>query len=236
MCGRGNDLAAVTQVLSPKGYPAMSLRRAIFGTAILILSWTTVAVSAPGPARRPGKGLVVAFLPIGASPERVATLAEIFRIELKLETAILPPMEPDAAALDQRRKQLVGEKVIQQMHNAHRQLVSHGKVILIGITDQDMFIKGVPNVGFAFSVRNTPSSIAVVSTFRMDPRNLGAGINDGVLQSRLRKMVARNVGRMLYGLPASKDPHSLLFNDIPGVEALDFVDESFAYSGLLPAH
>ena len=213
----------------------MSLRRAIFGTAILILSWTAVAVSAPGPARRPGKGMVAAFVPIGASPERVAAVAEIFRTELKLETAILPPMEPEAAALDQRRKQLVGEKVIQQMHTAHRQLVSHGKVILIGITDRDMFIKGDPKLGFAFSVRNTSSSIAVVSSFRMDPRNLGAGINDAVLQSRLRKMVAKHVGLMLYGLPASNDPHSLLFGGILGVEALDFVDERFASSGLLPA-
>ncbi len=214
----------------------MSLRRAIFGTAILILSWTAVAVSAPGPARRPGKGMVAAFVPIGASPERVAAVAEIFRTELKLETAILPPMEPEAAALDQRRKQLVGEKLVQQILSAHRELVSNGKVVVIGITDQDIFIKGVPNRGFAFSARNTSSSIAVVSSFRMDPRNLGAGINDAVLQSRLRKMVAKHVGLMLYGLPASNDPHSLLFGGILGVEALDFVDESFAHSGLLPAH
>ena len=54
----------------------MVLRRVVFGAAVFILSWTAVAVSAPGPARRPGKGLVVAFLPIGASPERMAAVCE----------------------------------------------------------------------------------------------------------------------------------------------------------------
>ena len=48
-------------------------------------------------------------------------------------------------------------------------------------------------------------------------------------------MVAKHVGLMLYGLPASKDPHSLLFSGISGVEQLDFIDARFANSGLLAA-
>jgi len=223
----------------------MALRRLVFGAVVLILSWTAAAASAPGPARRPGKGMVAAFLPIGASLERVAAVAENFRTELALEIAVLPPMEPESYATDQRRKKLVGERLIQQIHTAHRQLLSHGKVVLIGITERDMLTSAQANANrstrtnqtssFALSVRSTASSIAVVSMFRMDPRNLGAGINDDVLQSRLRKMVAKHVGLMLYGLPASKDPHSLLFSDISGVEQLDFIDERFAGSGLLPA-
>ena len=221
----------------------MALRRLVFGAAVLILAWTAAAFSAPGPARRPGKGMVAVFLPIGASPERVAAVAENFRTELALETAVLPPMEPESSATDQRRKQLVGERLIQQIHTAHRQLLSHGKVVLIGITERDMLTSAQANANrttrqtssFALSVRHTASSIAVVSTFRMDPRNLGAGINDDVLQSRLRKMVAKHVGLMLYGLPASKDPHSLLFSGISGVEQLDFIDARFANSGLLAA-
>ncbi len=223
----------------------MALRRLVFSAVVLILAWTAAAVSAPGPARRPGKGMVAAFLPIGASSERVAAVAENFRTELALEIAVLPPMEPEAAATDQRRKQLVGERLIQQIYTAHRQLLSHGKVVLIGITDRDMLTSAQAKTNrstranqtssFALSVRNPSSSIAVVSTFRMDPRNLGAGINDEVLQARLRKMVAKHVGLMLYGLPASKDPHSLLFSGISGAEQLDFVDARFESSGLLPA-
>jgi predicted Zn-dependent protease len=223
----------------------MALRRLVFGAAVLILAWTAAAFSAPGPARRPAKGMVAVFLPIGASPERVAAVAENFRTELSLETAVLPPMEPESSATDQRRKQLVGERLIQQIHTAHRQLLSHGKVVLIGITERDMLTSAQAKAprspranqtsSFALSVRNTSSSIAVVSTFRMDPRNLGAGINDDVLQSRLRKIVAKHVGLMLYGLPASKDPHSLLFSGISGVEQLDFIDARFANSGLLAA-
>jgi len=79
-----------------------------------------------------------------------------------------------------------------------------------------MLTKAIPKWAFAFSVRN--ESVAVISTFRMNPRNLGAGMNDAVLQSRLRKMVAKNVALLLYNLPASSDPHSLLFDGIDGVE------------------
>jgi predicted Zn-dependent protease len=209
------------------------LRRVALCAVLLALAWTVAASSAPG--RRPGKGKVLALVPIGASYERVAALDEVFRTELKLETAILPSIAPNAAAVDKRRKQLMAEKLIDQIRADHRHLVSTGKVFVIGVTDQDMFSRATSKAGFALSHRDFSSSIAVVSTFRMDPRNLGTGINDAVLQARLRKMVAKHVGLLLYGLPASNDPHSLLFDGIDGVEELDFIDERFASSGLLPA-
>ena len=207
------------------------LRRVALCAVLLVLTWTVAASSAT--ARRPGKGTVLALVPMGASAERVAALEETFRTELNLETAILPALEPAPAAFDKRRKQFIGEKLVEQLHAEHRQLVGTGKVTVIGVTDQDMLIKAIPKWAFAFSVRN--ESVAVVSTFRMNPRNLGAGMNDLVLQSRLRKMVAKNVGLLLYNLPPSSDPHSLLFDGINGVEELDFIDERFSSSGLLPA-
>jgi predicted Zn-dependent protease len=213
----------------------LPFRRVALCAVLLALAWTVAASSAAGPAKRPGKGQVLALVPVGASAERVAALDEIFRTELKLETAILPAIAPDPTALDKRRKQLVAEKLADQIRAEHRHLVSTGRVVVIGVTDQDMFARAFPKRGFAFSHRDSSSSIAVVSTFRMDPRNLGTGINDAVLQSRLRKMVAKNVGMLLYGLPASSDPHSLLFSGIDGVDELDFIDERFASSGLLPA-
>jgi predicted Zn-dependent protease len=211
----------------------LPLRRVALCAVLLALTWTVAASSAT--ARRPGKGKVLALVPIGASVERVAALDEIFRTELKLETAILPAIEPDAAGVDKRRKQLVAEKLVDQIRTEHRHLVSTGKVVVIGVTDQDMLLRAAPKRAFAFSHRDSSSSIAVVSTFRMDPRNLGTGINDAVLESRLRKMVAKNIGMLLYGLPASNDPHSLLFGGIDDVGEIDFIDERFASSGLLPA-
>ena len=213
--------------------PAGRSARTLIGAALLVFAWTVTAFSAAGLARRPGKGTILALVPMGASAERVAALDEIFRTELNLETAVLPALEPVPAAFDKRRKQFIGEKLVEQLHAEHRQLAGTGKVTVIGVTDHDMLTKAIPKWAFAFSVRN--ESVAVVSTFRMNPRNLGAGMNDAVLQSRLRKMVAKNVGLLLYNLPASSDPHSLLFDGIAGVEELDFIDERFASSGLLPA-
>jgi hypothetical protein len=41
-------------------------------------------------------------------------------------------------------------------------------------------------------------------------------------------------GVLVYGLSASSDPRSMMFNDILGLEDLDFMDENFNRAGMAP--
>jgi len=44
---------------------------------------------------------------------------------------------------------------------------------------------------------------------------------------RLRKIVTKDIGILYYGLPQSNDLHSVLYNQIMGIEELDAVGEDF---------
>ena len=100
---------------------------------------------------------------------------------------------------------------------------------LIGITPLDMYIEAMRTQWlFAFSTRSTDQRYAVVSYARMDPTHLGEARNDTLLRSRLRKMVARNIGIMYFGLQTSENPRSVLFRNILGVDDLDRMTEDFS--------
>ena len=82
---------------------------------------------------------------------------------------------------------------------------------------------------FAFSLRSGDGRFAVISYRRMRFRNGGQPPrpSDTVLKDRLQKMVAKNIGIMQFGLPASTNPRSVLFGNILGVDDLDRMTEEF---------
>jgi hypothetical protein len=46
-------------------------------------------------------------------------------------------------------------------------------------------------------------------------------------ETRVRKMVTKDIAILYYGKPQSNDPHSVLYNQIGGIEELDQVGEDF---------
>ena len=84
-----------------------------------------------------------------------------------------------------------------------------------------------PPGSFTFSLRSRDQRMAVVSYARMDPANLGDPPDDQLLMTRLRKMIAKNVGIIVYGLPPSRNPRSVLYGNILGVDDLDRMTEEF---------
>ena len=77
------------------------------------------------------------------------------------------------------------------------------------------------------ALRDAEDQVAVVSYARMNPVIFGNLPDDELLQSRLRKMVTKNVGIMCYGLPLSPDPRSVMYGNIGGTDELDVMTEDF---------
>ena len=99
---------------------------------------------------------------------------------------------------------------------------------VIGITAFDMHMEAMRDRWlFTFSLRSPDRRFAVVSFERMDPANLGEPADSELLRSRLRKMLAKNIGLMCYGLPASDNPRSVLYRNILGVDDPDRMGEDF---------
>lgn len=135
------------------------------------------------------------------------------------------PLSLRLAASDKRRQQLIAEEVIELIKRTFPKLVADPNAILIGLTDEDMYIRN-KNWQFAFSYR-TQGRFAVVSNARMNPVNLGYSADNELLDRRLRKMVLKNIGLLYYQLPANHNPKSVLYNDVLSLEDLDRMGEDF---------
>jgi len=207
----------------------------MIAVAVTTCAWLVQPVSGASSQHPTVRSHTVFFVPIGieSSLPRLHNTAEWFREALGLDVVVADRVEPSPAAYDPNRGQFVAERLEEQLATQRPQLVGMTAATVIGLTDLDMYMAGYARWQFVFSYRGA-SATAVVSYARMDPRNFGQRDNEDLLQSRLRKMVAKDVGMLAYGLPATRDPRSLLYNGILGLEELDFIEEDFSRAGMAP--
>ena len=175
-------------------------------------------------AARPAR--VLYLVPIHAAPELIESLAAYYRDRLGVNVQLPGAVQVDSLAFDTSRRQLVAEEAIKLMRDRYAALAASGPVI--GVTSWDMYIRDRP-WQFGFSWRQPP--YAAVSYARMDPARLGEGPSGDRLAGRLRKMVSRNVGVLLFGLGTNADRTSLMYQDIMGIDDLDRTDEDLARAG-----
>ena len=162
------------------------------------------------------------LLPMGNFPaDAVANLVVHYRDKYGLTMETLPAVPLDPAAIDFARNQLIAEEAVALMKDANLELVNDPEAILIGLTNVDMYIAKY-NWQFTFSWRQE-GRYAVVSDARM---HLGSPRPEK-LESRLRKMVTKNIGIPYYRLPQSDDRRSVLYKSVGGLSELDYMGEEF---------
>src|SRR6266567_707265 len=160
------------------------------------------------------------LVPVGGfSSALVSELADYYKQKFNLKVSLLPAIELGDRVIDRNRRQVIAEELIEVIKQKHEHLAANSRAIIIGLTSNDMYIRGV-TWQFAFSFRKY-GKFAVVSCARMDPVNLGQEPDDNVLRSRLRKMVTKNVGILYFGHSQNDNPRSVLYSQILGVEELD---------------
>jgi predicted Zn-dependent protease len=177
-----------------------------------------VAVEAPG----------VYLVPIGRFES-----VSVTKIAVDIERRHAVPVRTFAAVplrhstVDDKRDQLVAEELIDLLRRQYP--ARHPRAVVIGLTQFDMYIRGA-SWNYAFSLRAEPS-YAVVSTARMDPANYGDAADRELLETRVRKIVGKNVGVLYLRLPLSSNPRSLLYDRILGPDDLDHMTEEFEPEG-----
>jgi predicted Zn-dependent protease len=190
------------------------------------LGFLLLALLLPSCSTSPIEQVDIYLVPVGRfSSALVSELADYYKQKFNLRVSLLPAIELEARAIDENRRQVIAEELIEVIKQKHEHLAANSRAIIIGLTSNDMYIRGV-NWQFAFSFREY-GKFTVVSCARMDPVNLGQGPDDNVLRSRLRKMVTKNVGILYFGHSQNDNPRSVLYSQILGVEELDAVGEDF---------
>jgi len=166
------------------------------------------------------------FVPIGDfSPQLTSELVTHYKNKFNLKIEELPAIALDRSAIDNDRKQLIAEELIQMIKRKYPNLATDPHAILIGFTQEDMYIRKY-TWRFAFTWRQE-DRFAVVSIARMDPINPGQPANDDLLRTRLRKMATKNIGILYYLKPQNNNPRSVLYSQVGGIEELDYMGEDF---------
>ena len=166
------------------------------------------------------------FIPLGNFSTRPLTkLVTYYKRKSGVSALSTTALPLEFAVIDNRRRQVIAEEVVELMKRRYPRLAEDPNVILIGLTEEDMYIRE-KTWQFAFSYR-TEGRFAVVSSARMNPVNLGDAANDDLLDLRIRKMVTKNIGLLYYLLPANNNPKSALYRNILDVEDLDNMGEEF---------
>jgi tetratricopeptide (TPR) repeat protein len=166
------------------------------------------------------------FVPLGSFPTASLTkFANSSKQKTGVEVIVTEPVPFALTTVDKRRQQVIAEEAINLMRARNPELASDPNAIVIGLTNEDLFIRSEDDQ-YAFCYRML-HRFAVVSTARMDPANLGGAANDLLTETRVRKMLLKNIGILYYHMPVNHDSKSLLFEDVEEVEDIDKMGEDF---------
>ncbi len=162
------------------------------------------------------------------------TLTEDFRKRYGLELRQLPSIPPPSWAWNTARRQLAAEDLITAMKLAYPKLAEDPAAILIGFTDEDMYIQAL-KWNYAFSFRNE-ERFAVISTAHLsenDEEDDKKPATPEALQKRTLKVLIRDVGLLYYHLQPSSDYRSVLYGTIDDASELDDIGDDYLQSDAL---
>ncbi len=142
-----------------------------------------------------------------------------------IEVIVTQPVPFALSTVNKQRQQVIAEEAIALIKLRYPNIAADRNAIVIGLTDEDLYVRK-EKWQFAFGYRKE-GRFAIVSSARMNPVNLGGSANDALLESRLRKMVLKNIGVLYYLFPLNHDPKSVLYEDVGAVEDLDKMGEDF---------
>jgi tetratricopeptide (TPR) repeat protein len=166
------------------------------------------------------------FVPLSNfSAASLTKLANYCKQKTGIEVTVVQPVPFTLSTIDKQRQQVIAEEAIELIKLGHANLAADPNAIVIGLTDADMYIRKY-DWQFAFTYRKE-ARFAVVSTARMNPVNFGQRANETLLESRMRKMVLKDIGLLYYLFTANHNPKSVLYDDVKGIDDLDKMGEDF---------
>jgi predicted Zn-dependent protease len=167
------------------------------------------------------------LVPIGNTTGLISpSLLQYYQSKYGISLHVLSSIPVPEWARDHARQQLVADELIEAMGCAYPQQAARPDTILIGVTDEDIYISEL-DWKFALNFRETSHAL-VISTARLNPAYYGKPPEPTLLETRLRKLLTKNIGISFYGLELTSDRGSVLYNDIEDMETLDAMGEDYS--------
>ena len=103
-------------------------------------------------------------------------LPEFYKKQYDLSVEVLEPVPLEPKARNSARGQLIFEELIELLHRRLPNLAKDKSAFLIGVTDEDMYIRKV-NWNFAYTAYDPPQRVGMVSSLRFVPYPLAGKEN-----------------------------------------------------------
>ena len=151
-------------------------------------------------------------MPIGLDEgESLEWAPAYYRARLGVDVVVLPPVPLDPKLMDPERNQLNADKCFDFMRQQHPEIAGDPSSLLIAVTSTDLYI---PALGWSYAENSRwDSRYAIISSARLHPPLLGLW-NPEWLNSRVQKLLTKNIGILYFDLPMSADYTSLLSSGV----------------------
>jgi YD repeat-containing protein len=143
---------------------------------------------------------------------------------LDLDVTLLPAQRLGTDSVDVKAKQVIAEKALDSIEQAHREIAEDLDSVIVGVTSQDLNIQ---TSGWKFATNFRRGRFAVVSTARLHGMPWYFGANPEIYPVRVRKMVTKNLALLHYPLDLSSDPTSALASSVFSGAEVDEMVERF---------
>jgi YD repeat-containing protein len=167
----------------------------------------------------------VYLVPFGLNPRVSLQWAPAYyRAEFGIEVSILPPLAMDEILMNRSRNQLNAEDSLDYVRQKFPALAADPSAMIIAVTSRDIYI---PAFTWAYAENFRDSDrFAIISTARFHPPSWLDHLNPQLFQSRVQKMITKNVAILYFGLPLSSDYTSLLSGGVLSGMQTDFMTDS----------
>ena len=154
----------------------------------------------------------VYFVPLGLDEgESLDWAPAYYKARLGVDVVVLPPVPFDPKLMDPERNQMNADKCFGFMRQQHPEIAGDPSSLLIAVTSTDLYI---PALGWSYAENSRRDSrYAIISSARLHPPLLGLW-NPEWLNSRVQKLMTKNIGILYFDLPMSADYTSLLSSGV----------------------
>jgi YD repeat-containing protein len=154
----------------------------------------------------------VYFVPIGLDGgESLDWAPAYYRARLGVDVVVLPPVPLDPKLIDPERNQLNADKCFDFMKQQHPEIARDPSSLLIAVTSTDLYI---PALAWRYAENSRRDGrYAIISSARLHPPLLGLW-NPEWLNSRVQKLLTKNISILYFDLPMSADYTSLLSSGV----------------------
>lgn len=143
-----------------------------------------------------------------SSAESLDWAPSYYKSKLGIEVAVLPSVPVDPKLEDSQRHQLDADKCADYLLQSYPDIARDPSNTLVGVTSRDMYI---PDYRWAYAENlRVGDRVAIISSARLHPPSFLDRWNPEWLNSRLQKLLTKNLVILYFDLPMSSDDTSLL--------------------------